>query len=206
MSPEGSVDVQPSQIIASRGENVTFNCSVQGGPGNTFQWLKNGVITVEESSVLTVTNVTVEKGAEYTCIVSNAAGSESKNASLFIAPKIIQPPQAINTTNGSTENFTCLATGYPEPEIRWYKSNSPDHNDIKATFNMAGSGSTLDFDPVTFGDEGYYHCVASTDVLGSMQNLSNVTESDVVSLTSKWMNRHAFTQSIYIASLPISVS
>ena len=151
---------------------------------------------MENSSVLTVTNITVEDGTEYTCIVSNAAGSESKSASLFITPEITQPPQAISTTNGSAVNLTCLATGYPEPEIRWYKSNSPIHDDVTAVVTMVDIGSMLNFDPVTFDDEGYYHCVAAIHVvLDSIHNLTNVTGSDIISLTSKQINNHsAFTQ------------
>ena len=157
VSPEGSVSVLPSQVFSDRGDNVTFNCSSQGGPNNVFQWLKNGsVLDGETSSLLTITDITVEDGAEYSCLVSNAADNSSAMASLFIIPEIVQQPQDINTNNGSAITFKCLATGYPSPQYIWNKEN-PEGVVVAMT---VGVESELTIDPVTFGDEGYYRCVA----------------------------------------------
>ena len=38
VSPEGSVAVSPEMEIAVIGGTVTFTCSAQGGPDNTYQW------------------------------------------------------------------------------------------------------------------------------------------------------------------------
>ena len=32
MSPEGSVSVSPLNMVFERGQDVTFNCTAQGGP------------------------------------------------------------------------------------------------------------------------------------------------------------------------------
>ena len=141
-----------------------------------FQWLKNGIIIPDVvSSTLTFTNITLNDGAEYTCMVSNAAGSENISASLLITPEIVQQPQAINTMFRSSASFICLATGYPSPEYRWDRVTS---SGVALEMTVA-SGSELTFVRVTYTDAGYYRCVSFID------GLSQMSESEVVSLTSK---------------------
>ena len=133
------------------------------------------ITTVNEtSSRLEITNITLEDGAEYSCNVSNTAGSECINASLFITPEIIQQPQSINSTNGSVLNFTCLATGYPSPEYVWEKI---DLNEIMCV------GPVLNFNPAVFGDEGWYHCIAAINEL--VNDTVYAVISEIALLTSK---------------------
>ena len=181
----GGVHIQPSQVVAAAamGNNVTFNCSTEGGPNNRIQWHKNGlVLSNESSSLFTITDITLEDGAEYSCLVSNTAGSESVNASLFIIPEIVQQPQSINTTNGTVIDFMCLATGYPSPVYHWEKVNSSG----AVVVMMVGITSIFNFEPVLFGDEGYYHCVAFLDELDTMDQMMYAAKSDIALLTSKW--------------------
>ena len=39
MSPAGSIAIDVPDPIVSRGDNVTFTCSADGGPNNVFVWL-----------------------------------------------------------------------------------------------------------------------------------------------------------------------
>ena len=175
---------------------MTFNCSAQGGPNNILLWLKNGIVldgessshlTItnisETSSLLTITNITVEDGAEYSCVVSNAAGNSSVMASLFVVPEITQQPQAINTTNGSAVAFTCFATGYPSPEYIWSREN-PEGTVVAMNVSVE---SQLNIDPVMFGDEGYYRCVAFIDDNAPMAPMQFTDMSEAALLTSKQM-------------------
>uniref|UniRef100_A0A1X7UG07 serine--tRNA ligase n=1 Tax=Amphimedon queenslandica TaxID=400682 RepID=A0A1X7UG07_AMPQE len=41
VSPDGSVEIDPSIIIATNGSTVTFTCSARGGPNNTFVWIRS---------------------------------------------------------------------------------------------------------------------------------------------------------------------
>ena len=88
MSPSGSIILfLVSSATASGGDNVTFTCIAQGGPGNTFAWRHNmnaitpgGRFIIEStssSSMLTVTNVIGGDFGAYICQVSNLAGSGS---------------------------------------------------------------------------------------------------------------------------------
>ena len=157
MSPEGSVAVSPEMVIADVGGTVTFNCSAQGGPNNTYQWRKNGSDLMDETdTTLIISNITAMNGGSYTCVVSNAAGNDSATALLYVEPIIVTQPTDILTRNGTVVNFTCAAESFPNPEYTW-----EEYNEESSSFDAVSSGSVLQFTPAVFGDEGSYRCVAS---------------------------------------------
>lgn len=41
VSPFGIVFIEPEDRIASRGDNVTFTCVTEAGPGNRYYWFLN---------------------------------------------------------------------------------------------------------------------------------------------------------------------
>ena len=166
MSPEGGVIVEVP--IAILGENVTLTCLAEGGPGNSYQWQRGGEnLENETSENLTLANVNIDDGDDYTCITSNLAGSGNATATLYIMPRIIEGPVDILTQNGSAVNFTCFAVGFPTPAYSWERSNGSTF----VVVDMA-TDSSLEFSPVIFGDEGVYQCVATS-------TLSNGTELGV---------------------------
>ena len=152
-------------------ENATLICSSLGGPGNTYQWQKDGLsLNGENSNILTLGGVTVSTGGMYNCFVSNAAGNHSANTFLFISPYFLkQPISIVFTSAGSMINFTCIAAAFPDPEYQW---GHEDGRDIRTeiTVNM----STLMISNVQFGDEGSYHCNATSN------GVVNVSESVLV--------------------------
>ena len=157
MSPEGSVAVLPEMEIAVVGGTVTFTCSAQGGPDNTYQWQNDGqYLTNETDTTLTVSNIFAMNGGNYTCVVSNAAGNDSATAVLYVEPIIVTQPTDILTRNGTVESFDCVAESFPAAEYTWEKYNATTNS-----FDMVSSGSVLEFTPAVFGDEGSYRCVAS---------------------------------------------
>ena len=42
MSPKGNVAVSDANRTVTTGQNVVINCTAEGGPGNVFQWFRNG--------------------------------------------------------------------------------------------------------------------------------------------------------------------
>ena len=156
VSPEGSVAVSPTMKISSIRGNVTFSCSAQGGPDNGYQWQYDGVVLMDETNTtLTVDDIRAGNGGDYTCVVSNAAGSDSATATLYVAPSIVTQPTDILTRNGTVVNFTCEAESFPAPTYQWEK-----YDDIIAAFFTVGSDPVLGFSPAVFGGEGSYRCVA----------------------------------------------
>ena len=171
VSPQGSVMVTPEEVIALFGDNITFVCMSQGGPRISYLWQKNGNdLTSETSETLTLPSVIAEDGGEYTCVVSNDAGSENATAVLYIMPRIVQNPVDIFTRNGSTVNFTCIADGFPAPEYRWETPGGTNPGSGSGAQEGLLAGLVIDvvtdpilkFMPVVFGDEGIYRCVVTS--------------------------------------------
>ena len=180
MSPNGSVSAVPNTTIASVGDNVTLTCLASGGPNNTFQWDHIGTSLNVATSTLTIVDISVAGGNDYRCTVSNAAGTERTNATVFIRPIITAPPEDVLTTNGSIVNFTCTAEGFPSPNIPWERIES----DMNTT---VGNGSVYTFSPAVFGDEGEYQCVAASVIVTPLDNTTTtLLATQLVVLTSKF--------------------
>ena len=76
VSPEGSVEVSSLNETVLYDPNVAaaLKCTARGGPDNSFQWLFNNQVIVNERAE--ILNLGEVEGGSYTCQVSNAAGSE----------------------------------------------------------------------------------------------------------------------------------
>lgn len=161
--------VEPQVQIVNLSDNITFSCFSQGGPNNTYQWYKNSILLPQQTHFnLTIFNIRAADGGEYTCSVINTAGSENVSATLYVRPYIVLSPEAeIRTIVNSSVNFTCIAEGFPQPEITWFKLNMSER------IMPVGIGNVLEFNPVEFGDEGFYECfvqlVIAEEILNSTQ-------------------------------------
>ena len=66
--------------LYSRGEQLQFNCSSEGGPVLNYTWLLSGnIIPNANTSTLTIDNVNTTHAGDYTCNVTNDAGTEDSN-------------------------------------------------------------------------------------------------------------------------------
>lgn len=149
--------------MSELGDNITLTCSSQGGPNNTYQWMKSELVLENEiEATLNLYDITAVDGGSYTCTVSNIAGSESASSFLYIRPYFTREPKTelLSRVNDKA-NFTCEADGFPVPSIIWMKLDS---NMILV--EEVSVNSVLSFEPVQFGDEGYYQCVANSTLEG----------------------------------------
>lgn len=114
------------------------------------------------NSILTITNISAADGGTYACIAENDAGSVNSSVTVYIAPYFTFQPKDVLTTNGSIVNITCVAEAFPPPTLYW---------EILIEYGSgSGYGGVLmpseayeEFNPVVFGDEGVYQCVALND-------------------------------------------
>ena len=156
-------------------------CDVVGGQNNTFQWENNTDILVNETqSTLNLTSVAVSDAGLYQCTVTNAAGSANDSTQLYVAPNIIIGPD--NNTRGNAGDsiaFTCVAEGFPVPDITWeYHESSTSSSGhvcsssggevitkgVDATVNGTIVTSTLSL-VVFYRSFGFYCCVANSSFL-----------------------------------------
>ena len=171
----------------SRGNNATFTCSAVGSGTLEITWrLPTGEIVDagqemlevwSVSSTLTISDVTAADGGSYACLVENEAGVSEATAVLSVPLYISGEQVGLNTSNGSMENITCMIEGFPITYV-WEKMDGVNVSD-SASASGSGSGSmmmpeetyspvmmgqVLEFNPILFGAEGVYRCVALRDV------------------------------------------
>jgi hypothetical protein len=128
-----------------------------GGPNNTYQWQFNGTNLDEETlPTLMIPNVTADSGGEYTCVVSNLAGSHNDSTFLFVHPYFLSHPGDMQVSRGSVLLLTCDAAGFPSPEYLWQRAD-----EMHIMGNAAIDRRVLNI-TVKSGDEGEYFCTASS--------------------------------------------
>ena len=138
-----------------RGDTATLECISTGGPGNVYQWQANGSDVIgENTTILTLPNVTASTGGTYSCVVSNDAGNQSASTYLFVYPYFLkQPVDSVLTSNGSNFNISCVAAAFPKPEYYWgHEDGREIRTDILINMTM------FIISRVQFGDEGNYYC------------------------------------------------
>ena len=65
-----------------QGEQLMLNCLSEGGPQLEYSWTFSG-IQIASTSNLTIDNVNASNGGEYTCNVTNEAGSEIDTITVY---------------------------------------------------------------------------------------------------------------------------
>ena len=141
-----------------RGDAAVLMCTSQGGPNNTYQWQANDTdIPGETTETLTMANVNASTGGMYTCVVTNAAGSDSDSTFIFIAPYFISEPVNLEATNGTSVTLQCVAEAFPSPSYLWARTDrQPIREEVITASNL------LNIDPVLFGYQGDYYCIATS--------------------------------------------
>ena len=62
----------------NRGEQLQLNCSSEGGPVLEYTWIFPGsTMHIANTSTLTINNVDTTHGGDYTCNVTNDAGTDA---------------------------------------------------------------------------------------------------------------------------------
>ena len=168
------MSVTPVGVVYNEGDNVTFSCSAEGGPENTLQWLKDdkdfGSDISGSENNLTLTNITIDDGAVYTCEASNAAGTGSASVSLNISPVIVLHPVNIGITSGTNGSFMCEATAFPEPSYVWIRVGGALPESA-----LGVNSSTLTLSLAVFGDQGEYYCSATSNGITVSSNTPTLT-------------------------------
>ncbi|KAK8780166.1 hypothetical protein V5799_018494 [Amblyomma americanum] len=164
------------------GKDISVTCAaVRGHQPLHFAWLKNGVradsasnVEVEEIagkiSTLTVRKLSAADIGNYTCRISNAAGTDEFTSALVVEeiPKLLPFTFPKEQRLGGAVAVTCIASRGSQPLVfAWLKNGFPLQSGHKATPKMlTESISALTIPAVDAGDVANYTCRA-TNVAGS---------------------------------------
>ena len=175
----GNVSIAGSTIV-TRGDDVSFLCSSSGGPGNSYQWLMNDALLPDENGALLVLlQVNSTHGGDYTCKVTNAAGTTISTLTLYIEPYITTFPETeLEVERTDAAMFICTADGFPFPNVTWWKIEGYG---VNPGMNISVSvNGNLSFVAVTHVDSGTYICEASAMTSSGVQLQSVITQESVL--------------------------
>ena len=178
------ITLQPISQTVTAGTNVSFTVAASGTTPLTYQWrLNGGNIGGATSATLTLTSVTTgQSGGNYSCFVSNIAGSATSAAATLtvnpapVAPTITVQPVSQTVTAGTNVSFSVAASGTAPLSYQWRLNGG----------NIVGATSaTLTLTGVTTGQAGNYSCVVSNSAGSAASAAATLTVNAVMAQPSK---------------------
>ncbi|KAI9578570.1 hypothetical protein GQX74_009144 [Glossina fuscipes] len=135
------------------------------------------------SSILSIHNVTSRHNGNYTCRVTNRAGSVEYAATLSVSvpPRWIIKPSDQDAILGNPVSIRCQADGFPVPTVQWKQSigDSGDYRELSYNIGNGNSQSviethsngTLSIPKVAREHEGSYLCQANNGIGAGLSTL-----------------------------------
>ena len=167
-----TIATQPSNQTNLVGDNATFTVSAIGYvSGLHFEWRRYGTnffdggtypgtASPTENSLL-LTNVQLSDTASYDVVITNSHGAVTSvvaTLTVLASPSIVNPPQDLTLTNGSSGSMSVVASGTAPLSYQWR---------FNATNLPAATGSSLGFSNVNTSQAGPYQVVV-TNIAGSV--------------------------------------
>jgi len=125
---------------AKLGDSFTFTVAAEGVPAPTYQWFKDGLPLLGQTSAsLVLDDLTDADAGAYTVVVTNAAGSvESSPALLQVSTpaRIAVQPLGRLVGAGSDVALSVTAVGYPAPAFQWFKNGEAIPDATEAVLNL----------------------------------------------------------------------
>ncbi|XP_071138698.1 uncharacterized protein [Mytilus edulis] len=156
----------PSTIQVEYYTEARLICNVTGFPTPNVKWTRNDNPIQSFGNTLVIHSVTNATTGSYTCIATNDAGTSQANIQLKVTydvPKIVSPPLTSVLMAGHAHNFTCIATGHPEPTIIWTYKMFTKHTTDMPSHHLLKHDTVLTLYSVTTQDSGLLTCTAKNE-------------------------------------------
>src|SRR5882762_5436478 len=137
-----SITTQPASQTVTAGQTATFSVAATGTAPLTYQWKKNSAVIsgANSSSYTTPVTMSSDSGAQFTAVVSNAAGSATSSAAILTVNAAstlqISTAQLAGGTVAGSYSATLSASGGSTP-YTWSLASGKLPNGL--TLNAAGS-------------------------------------------------------------------
>ena len=183
-----TITAHPSDQMVAEGQAAAFSVTATGSGTLTYQWKKNGIdIDGATSSSYTTPPATLaDDGAQFTCVVTNEAGSTTSDVGAIVMtpPSITTDPAAQTVTDGEAATFTVVAAGPGKLAYQWQKD----------TVDIAGATDSSYTTPATtLADDGAaFTCVVS-NLAGSV---TSSPATLTVNLVSPKITMHPSDQTV----------
>uniref|UniRef100_A0A803SYW7 Ig-like domain-containing protein n=1 Tax=Anolis carolinensis TaxID=28377 RepID=A0A803SYW7_ANOCA len=171
------------------GSSIHMECKVSGSLPITAKWFKDGKempdsakyrsLCHENTVSLEVSNLELTDSANYTCSVTNVAGSDSCSAVLTVKepPSFLVKPESQQAVPDSSVEFKAVLKGTPPFKIKWFKEDLELVPGPNCLFGIEGSTGFLNLYSVDILKSGHYTCHVSNDVgSDSCSTTLNITE------------------------------
>ncbi len=124
-----AVTAQPVNQTVAVGQTATFSVTATGTAPLSYQWRKNGgnISGATASAYTTPATTSTDNGAQFSVVISNAAGSVTSNTATLtvnVPPTITTQPSSATITAGQTATFSVTATGTTPLSYQWKKNGT----------------------------------------------------------------------------------
>src|SRR5256885_380886 len=142
-----SISTQPASQTVSSGQTATFSVTATGTAPLAYQWKKNSVAIsgAMSSAYTTAATTSSDSGAQFTVVVSNAAGSVTSSAAMLtvnpaaVAPSITMQPASQTVSSGQTATFSVTATGTAPLAYQWKKNSVAISGAMSSAYTTAAT-------------------------------------------------------------------
>ncbi|KAK3749889.1 hypothetical protein QZH41_008268, partial [Actinostola sp. cb2023] len=186
--------ISPQNDTKVEGQNVTFECSLEGKPLSEVTWwhgntkIDTGVsrysvsvpfLVGNSKASLTITNVVRDDEGFYYCKAQNDLGTVESDSAYFTVnypPKILV--NASSDTKIEKENVTlsCEYEGKPKPTVEWFVNDTTKLNPSDPRIQITNTGdvkkgvSSLTIYNLNRTDEGRYKCVLNNSIKANVSS------------------------------------
>ena len=164
-----------------------------------YQWRKDGVLLpIANMSTFIIEKAALEDKGNYTCVVSNHAGSTESlgtNVTVLRPPTFYYEPfnKTVTVGDANPAVLICNATSVPNPQFKWYfkARNASSFSRIPGV-----RGNEYHVEDPQKDDEGWYHCEAWIKY-NNTHNISTFSRDAFVSVVDA---------SITVLSIPVEIT
>eukprot|EP00118_Oscarella_pearsei_P016938 m.165733 g.165733 ORF g.165733 m.165733 type:complete len:5158 (+) comp38902_c0_seq1:154-15627(+) len=143
------------------GESLRLQCRADGNPYPNIQWKFKGAAISSKDGELFLKSVHPENSGVYTCVAENRYNQvqTSVKIDVLVPPSIVESVAKLTVDESSLARLTCVATGIPEPRIRWLKNGISIVDLREDRYEMLSNGTLLIHDSAVV-DDAVYECEA----------------------------------------------